>query len=332
MEYISVIKDDVDLSKSHKYLRLPHPRTGQPQLYLPYVDARGQETILEVIKLNGSQRRTWFIGESGIDAGNILLHYPIDPLYLVIPIILALSNSNNAQSFQPFSDLVSTASSLPAFSLPEPFTVQAKSGQSSMTTGYNRDIEHLLKLKIIRRVFRACCEKKVIPTVSSPSSPSSAKSKDQKYYRPSIPMLLNHLKRKVEYFSQPQEFEKFDHLVRGLSKDGLLGDEYEELRKLSRMQASCEHLSQWLPPRISIQLVRSDDFSALITHVKNCTAASIAASQVPKNTSNKDKDKDAKANKRKAPTSKGVEALKKVNTNSMNKLTSFFKPKEGKKK
>jgi ribonuclease H2 subunit B len=32
--------------------------------------------------------------------------------------------------------------------------------------------------------------------------------------------------------------------------------------------------------------------------------------------------------KRKAASSRGVEALKKVNTASMNKLTSFFKPKD----
>ncbi|WWC71895.1 uncharacterized protein I206_105854 [Kwoniella pini CBS 10737] len=325
MEYISVIKDDVDLSKSQRYLRIPHSRTGQAQLYLPYTNSDGQESILELIKLNGSQRRTWFIGDSGIDAGNILVHYPMDPLFLVIPIVLALSNSNNAQSFQPFSDLISTASSLPSFTLPEPFTGPIKPGQSS--TGYNRDLESLLKLKIIRKVLRACCEKKVIPSVTS--SPSS-KTTEQKYYRPSIPMILNHLKKKVEHFAQPEEFEKFDHLVRGLSKDGLLGDDYEELRNLSRIQASIDHLSQWLPREITQQLLNSYDFTALSIHVKNRTAASIAASQQPKNTSNK--DKDVKGTKRKAPTSKGVEALKKVNTNSMNKLTSFFKPKEGKKK
>jgi ribonuclease H2 subunit B len=36
----------------------------------------------------------------------------------------------------------------------------------------------------------------------------------------------------------------------------------------------------------------------------------------------------AAGTKRKSTSSRGVEALKKVNTTSMNKLTSFFKPKE----
>jgi ribonuclease H2 subunit B len=42
--------------------------------------------------------------------------------------------------------------------------------------------------------------------------------------------------------------------------------------------------------------------------------------------------KETKGTKRKAlPASRGVESLKKVNTSKMNKLTSFFKPKEEKK-
>jgi ribonuclease H2 subunit B len=42
--------------------------------------------------------------------------------------------------------------------------------------------------------------------------------------------------------------------------------------------------------------------------------------------------KEAKGTKRKAPpASRGAESLKKVNTSKMNKLTSFFKPKEEKK-
>ncbi|WWC91594.1 uncharacterized protein L201_006540 [Kwoniella dendrophila CBS 6074] len=332
MEYISVIKDDVDLSKSHKYLRLPHPRTGQPQLYLPYVNSAGHETILETVKINGSQRRTWFIGDNGIDAGNILVHYPIDPLFLVIPIIIALSKTNNVQSFQPLSDLISTACSLNTLSLPEPFLPPSKPGQSSTKAelGYNADLNGLLKMKIVKRVFKACCEKKVIPTISS--SPSSSKFAEQKYYRPSIQIIINHLKRKAEHLSQPEQFEKFDHLVRGLGRDGLLGEEYEDLRKLARIQASYEHLSQWLPPQISTQLIQSHDLTSLSIHLKNRTDAAIAASQPITNKSNKG-DGTAKGTKRKAPpSSKGVEALKKVNTNSMAKLTNFFKPKESKKK
>lgn len=43
---------------------------GEPQLYLPYVTAAGQDVVLEAARLNGSQRRTWFIGDSGIDGAS----------------------------------------------------------------------------------------------------------------------------------------------------------------------------------------------------------------------------------------------------------------------
>lgn len=43
---------------------------GEAQLYLPYTTAAGQDVVLEAAKLNGSQRRTWFIGDSGIDGAS----------------------------------------------------------------------------------------------------------------------------------------------------------------------------------------------------------------------------------------------------------------------
>jgi ribonuclease H2 subunit B len=59
------------------------------------------------------------------------------------------------------------------------------------------------------------------------------------------------------------------------------------------------------------------------------SAAALAASMPPTNLSNKaDKAATGAGAKRKAAGSRGVEALKKVNTASMNKLTSFFKPKD----
>jgi hypothetical protein len=67
----------------------------------------------------------------------------------------------------------------------------------------------------------------VVP--SGPPSPSSSnpdlsttKSNNETYYRPSIPIIINHLKRKVEHFAAPEQHEKYDHLVRGLGRDGLL--------------------------------------------------------------------------------------------------------------
>jgi len=38
--------------------------TGAPQLYLP---SSGSDRIYEVVKVNESKRRTWFIGDDSID-------------------------------------------------------------------------------------------------------------------------------------------------------------------------------------------------------------------------------------------------------------------------
>ena len=40
-----------------------------PQLYLP---SSGSDRIYEVVKVNGSKRRTWFIGDDSIDGMPLL--------------------------------------------------------------------------------------------------------------------------------------------------------------------------------------------------------------------------------------------------------------------
>ncbi|KAK8853116.1 hypothetical protein IAR55_003817 [Kwoniella newhampshirensis] len=331
MDYISIVKDDVDLSGPNRYLRLPHPRTGQAQLYLPYTRSCGGENILEVVKINGSHRRTWFIGESGIDAGTILVHYPIDPLFLVIPLILASISNGSPTPFQPLSDLISTITTSPLFALSPPFTVPT-SNPTAVSGGFNEDLSRVFKSKSVLRVFRACCEKKVISTAppSPPSDASSSQPPKQRYFRPSLPLIIKHLRKKVDFLAREEEFEKFDHLVRGLGRDGLLDTEADRgLIRLARLKAGCEHFAQWLPPPVLSTLVESYDFTSLNTYLANRSAASISASQHP----NTGSSREAKGVKRKAPpASRGVEALKKVNTNNMAKLTSFFKPKEGKDK
>ncbi|KAK4683816.1 ribonuclease H2 subunit B, partial [Tremellales sp. Uapishka_1] len=311
---------DVDTSAEHRYLRLPHPRTGEAQLYLPYVSTiTGKEGILEVVKVNGGSRRTWFIGEDKIDAGSILIHHEIDVLFLVIPIVLSMI-STTPTPFQPLSDLISQATTSKSFLLSAPF--------STDTPEFNEDVSRLFGLKAIRRVMRAACEKKVVPPVPpSPPSESGSSSSPSKtvYYRPSMENILKLLRSKVEYFSQNENVDRFDHLQRALGRDGLLGtDVNEELVRSARIKASIEHFAQWLPASAVSSLNAFYDFTALAEHSANMTAAIIAASapSVSKSTA-------TKAAKRKAPpASRGVVSLKKVNTSSMNKLTSFFKPKE----
>lgn len=85
------------------------------------------------------------------------MHVPVDPLFLVIPIILSLTSSSTPTThFQPLPDLVAQTSVNPDFALPEPFSrEEQKRGQ-----GFNEDVGRLLSLKCIKRAFRACCDKK----------------------------------------------------------------------------------------------------------------------------------------------------------------------------
>lgn len=85
------------------------------------------------------------------------MHVPVDPLFLVIPIILALLDSKTNPHFQPLPDLISQASVIPSFALPEPFSKEPLKGGGG---GFNEDVARLLSLKVIRRVLKACCEKK----------------------------------------------------------------------------------------------------------------------------------------------------------------------------
>lgn len=71
---------DVDLAQQHRYLRLPHPRTVLPQLYLAYTSSTsGKDVLVEVVKINCAQRRTWFIGDSKIDGGLPIAPFRILP-------------------------------------------------------------------------------------------------------------------------------------------------------------------------------------------------------------------------------------------------------------
>ncbi|WVO12513.1 hypothetical protein L204_100113 [Cryptococcus depauperatus] len=325
MEYITIIPNDVDLSQSHQYLRLPHPRTNQPQLYLPYETPGGNDALLEIARLNGSHRRTWFIGDTGIDSGTLLVHYQIDPLFIIIPLVLALIPNGSLPPFQPLQDLLSAVTSFSAFSLPPAFASDSKGKAPATET--NEDINRLLKLKSIQQVFKACCERKSVPVIPPSHSTDSPSLPAEKYYRPSMDKVIQYLKKKVQFFAQEEECEKFDHLVRSFARDGLLDKNIDdELLKLAKLKAACEHLSQWLPLPIHLKLLQCYDFTLLNIYLVNRNTAALAVVQP-----NTVKEKKApKGMKKKAPTSKGVEALKKVNTSNMKKLTNFFISKDKK--
>lgn len=65
-----------------------------------------------------------------------------------------------------------------------------------------------------------CLTHAVIEAVAQEGETS--KAKDRAYYRPSRDAILRLLKLKVDNLAHSKELGKFDHLVRGLGRDGLL--------------------------------------------------------------------------------------------------------------
>jgi ribonuclease H2 subunit B len=92
----------------------------------------------------------------------MLIHYPVDPLFLVIPLLFPLTRVENGNTvpFQPLSSLISTISASPAHSLVAPFTKE-----KAPTAGWNEDVDKLLGIKSVRRVFKLCCERKSAPKI-----------------------------------------------------------------------------------------------------------------------------------------------------------------------
>ncbi|KAG8788370.1 hypothetical protein FRC15_004650 [Serendipita sp. 397] len=77
------------------FLKLPHPRTDLPALFLPFSSESSvdrEEQILEVQAVNPPASRSWFTDDNTVlEDGRLLLLTPIDPMFLLLP-ILRLAN------------------------------------------------------------------------------------------------------------------------------------------------------------------------------------------------------------------------------------------------
>lgn len=88
----------------------------------------------------------------------MLIHHPIDPLFLVIPLVLPLvAATSESAPFQPLSSLISTAASSSAHGLLAPFTKPTK---DVVKSEWNEDVGRLLGMKSVKRCFKLCCDKK----------------------------------------------------------------------------------------------------------------------------------------------------------------------------
>ncbi|KAH7888527.1 ribonuclease H2, subunit B [Phlebopus sp. FC_14] len=303
-----------------RFLRLPHPRTGIASLFLPHqTDASGGKRtskILEVQAVAPPNARSWFMGDEVISDGKLLVMTPVDPLFLLIPILRTIKpRDGETINFRPADDIFEEA----AMKIAE--MSRASSSQDASTLIELDDITRFASLDCTMDAMKRICEVKEITSEIT-------------VLRYSYEQLMRHLRKKVVTLSDPRISEMSRSLTRSLAKDGLMDDKHEDLLDLGRRKLACELLAQYLPQDIQEELVGSYDFTKLDEHLKalqadqmmvppdNGATAKNAKSASATDDGSKKRKKDTKA-------SQGVEKLKKANVSGMSKLSSFFSKKTG---
>ncbi|KAF7306082.1 hypothetical protein HMN09_00763300 [Mycena chlorophos] len=291
MTHVAVLPDATPLN-STRFLRLLHPRTELPTLFLATDD------ILEVQSVSPVNSRSWFIEQEVVSDGKLLVFTPVDPAFLLLPILQSVYPENATGMFRPADEIFEDA----ATDLDKPSSDASK----SIT---KEDVLYFTSMQCCRRALRCICDVKEI-------------TEDIIVYRFSREKVVQYLQKKVARLATPETMEMSRTLVRNLAKDRLLEDGKEDLLKLGRARAACDLLGQYIPPATRGALVASYDFSPLDTYLKSLDDEKEAL-VVQKTT----KAKSAPAptdNKKRKDTSTGVEKLKKAKTTGMAKLSTFF--------
>ncbi|RDX55099.1 hypothetical protein OH76DRAFT_1397456 [Lentinus brumalis] len=298
-----------------RFLRLPHPRTGILSLFLPSViPQEGKSSLLEVQAVSPPNKRSWFMSNEVVEDGKLLVMTPIDPAFLLIPILRTTLPASGLGNFRPPEDLIEDAASKLASST-------ASGGNDSGPVISSEDILALSNLECVQAAMRRVCEyKDITPEIT--------------VYRYSPERVQSYLRSKVARLSHPDVSEFSRTLTRSLAKDGLLEDGKEELLKAGRLRRACDLVSQYLPRDVYAQLLSSYDFAALDAYMKVLKEESMALAAVNMNAVEARESKDmadgkAAGNdkKRKGRGSMGVEKLKKANIKGMSQLSTFFQKK-----
>ncbi|KAK7005697.1 ribonuclease H2, subunit B, partial [Favolaschia claudopus] len=298
-----------DFRAEQRFLRLPHPRTGLASLFLPQNPRRNdgstRDAILEVQAIAPTNARSWFMGQEVVSDGKLLVMTPIDPAFLLIPILQSVYPENGERGkFRPADEIFEDA----AANLEESSSSTADKDSSLIIS--RDDVAQFTSMECCNAALKRVCDVKEI-------------TEDITVYRFSPEKVVEWLRLKVERLSRPETVEISRTMVRNLAKDGLMEDGKEELLKLGRVRAACDLVAQYIPPPIRNLLIASYDFTALDAYNKTVEDENAADLTVQKPAKTKAAPV-AVDKKRKQTTSHGVEKLKKANTGGMAKLSTFF--------
>ncbi|CAE6511284.1 unnamed protein product [Rhizoctonia solani] len=309
-------------------LRLPHPRTGLPALFIYH-----GSTLLELHSVNPDAPRSWFVGQSVVSNGNLLLMTPIDPAFILIPFLKSLDSK---APFKPTDDLLEEIIST-----------------HSPPDIHKEDVTSFMALDCARRALRQLCETKDVPP-------------DITVHRPSTERIIAFIKRRIDRVvsaqpppqpptpeptsdpaaeparstaETPQSFPTIQrqHLRLGLSV-AELGPldcpKAQSTREATRIKIASEVVGNWVEEGLMEQVLATYDISAYTAHAAiraEQARAELAAATARAEAAEAGKGSKAKAgDKRKAgaQSSRGVDKLKRADTKGMAALTTFFGKKD----
>ncbi|KAH7108056.1 ribonuclease H2, subunit B [Auriculariales sp. MPI-PUGE-AT-0066] len=299
-----------------RYIRLPHPRTKVPCLFLPH-ETRTESTILELQSISPDASRSWFINNSHVVSdGRLLLHTPIDSAFLLAPLLslASLPGGSKAQQFRTAEDMFEHVASRVSVGVDE---IQEDSPEQPAY-----DILSLHKLRCVHDGMRRICEFKEV-------------TEEITVYRFSEDKLLQYARAKVDHLASPAVFDGFRALRSTLARSCLLGlDESKaDIVQLGRTKAALDLVSHYLAPETTEVLAMLYDFASLDVFIKNQgTDGDLGAMiKIGRTKSSIEDEFDAsvdkeKNGKRKAKEQGGrnVAKLAKSSKKGMKELTSFF--------
>ncbi|KAL6310361.1 ribonuclease H2, subunit B [Sparassis latifolia] len=315
--------EEENSSEGLRFVRLPHPRTGIPSLFLPYqTPDDSKSSLLEVQAVSPPNPRSWFMSHGEIldgpwgcaDClldGKLLVMTPIDPAFVLIPILQCIhpidGTSNNFRTMEDILEeaAAKVAGKSSALDLKDPSAVCCVN-----------DILHLLSFTCIQGAMKHLCEVKEITA-------------DIVVYRYTPAKVQDYLRLKVGRLASPEIFEGSRTLTRNLAKEGLMDDGKEALLESGRLRGACNLISHYISQELHTALLASYDFTALNAHLKAAEQVLVALTAENMNKAekkeNKIKNGGAAEKKRKGQKgSQGVEKLKKANVKGMAQISSFF--------
>ncbi|GJN91104.1 hypothetical protein Rhopal_004121-T1 [Rhodotorula paludigena] len=366
-KHLCVLPEGVPLDSSDpstssaRFLRLPHPRSRQPSLFLPYSSSiSSPDGLLEVqkISLDADKSRSWFIEQETVSDGSLTLFSPFDPVFLAISYLSLLP-----PHFQAYSDLWESIGQL-RFDGHGTNKATKKDAQpaceSENQADFAEDVARLSRMECVRMRLAEVCETQehestTLYRLSQKSALDLLRAKVDALadaasgvFGPLEPTEPGEdIKREEDKPSSAQSDgqdpsnagvpSRYETVSRGLAKEdagsghGLTA----QLQTEARQKYAISIIANYLPPTLAKSLLASYTFPELTKYLSaNTTSNVLQTTYLPGRGSAKleangesDQGFGAAAKKRKAEQSKGsrgVEALKKVNTKGMSSLKDLF--------